>query len=74
MLERLQWLFLVIWVLLGIYLYSEKDTITTSTDPGAMFVSATCITDGRGVTRCVDSKTGRTWTINPSPVGTTIRG
>jgi len=35
--------------------------------------SIICTTDARGVQYCRDTNTGRSWTINPSPVGTTIR-
>ena len=40
---------------------------------GMVKVNVTCTTDARGVRFCRDRKTGRTWTISPSPVGTYIQ-
>ena len=68
-----KWLSFVLIVLLGLMLFYPKPDININKDPGAMFVSIQCTTDARGVTFCRDSATGRTWTINPSPVGTSIR-
>ena len=35
--------------------------------------SIICTQDARGVQYCRDTVTGQSWTINPSPVGSSIR-
>jgi len=72
--NMIKWLTFVTLVLLGLMLYYPQPKHNISTSPGWMWVSAQCTMDARGVTFCRDSKSGRSWTINPSPVGTSIRG
>jgi hypothetical protein len=55
----MNWLWIIIISLMLYSVHSEASII--------------CTVDSRGVQFCRDTNTGQSWTINPSPVGTTIR-
>jgi hypothetical protein len=53
---------LIIWIIVAYLLVGSIDSDA----------SVTCKTDGRGVTYCFDSSTGKGWYIRPSLTGTRV--
>lgn len=64
---------IIIGLLLTLLILVHTDVIKDAVAEDIVLASISCTTDARGVQYCRDRKTGRTWTINPSPVGIYIR-